>query len=81
VITSSDVPTASVSGRPAAQHRRRGGEQEQREGEQQRPAAIDESVECGAGERSGRAGRAEGERGPDLDAVAAGIVGGADDQQ
>jgi hypothetical protein len=71
---------------PAAQHRRRGGEQEQREGEQQRPP-VDESVECGAGDRSGRARRAEGERGLDLDAAVADVVGGgdqgggADDQQ
>ena len=40
--------------------------------------AVDESVECGAGDRSGRACRADGERGLDLDAAAAGVVGGAD---
>jgi hypothetical protein len=51
-----------------------------------RPIA-DEPVERGADDRSGRARRAEGEPGPDLDAAAAGIGGcadqggGADDQQ
>jgi hypothetical protein len=48
---------------------------------------TDRCAQAAPGDRSGRACRAEGEPGPDLDAAAAGIGGcadqggGADDQQ